>query len=352
MEKKNLLPILTEDMEICDGFYINCEPYCKKNCKSSECQIFYQNLIDKNENGFFTCPNGLSTYVMSQNDKKLIFTSFRERNTYSKSKAKLFSQRSLSIYNPILNEKQICDLINQSLINENIEKKEEALSDLSHEVKKLNAQIKEHSDVLLNFDLPENVLTQVQTIYACSSMIVSRFSIYDYERSSNRFNYGCPFECNVYKKFDKICKVLRNYKKKNVRLNISGNSFRTFEAYTSFEIVPLLLIDNAIKYTLENNEILINFKDFDTKSIITIESYSIFCPEDELDLLFKKGKRGKNATKINEEGSGLGLYCVKAICDLHNIDIKIFSDSSKINSCNSIEYAPFIVTLKFNKLLL
>ena len=136
---------------------------------------------------------------------------------------------------------------------------------------------------------------------------------------------------------------------KATTISINSGSYLHILAYPSFEMIPLLLIENAVKYSYgHNDEVSIDFQEEDNnKLIVTISSYSPYCSKEESTQIFEKGFRGKNAKKISD-GSGIGLYFVKMLCDLHNIEISAESDSSRIAEISGVAYAPFKYTLIFN----
>ena len=141
--------------------------------------------------------------------------------------------------------------------------------------------------------------------------------------------------------------LFKNYMKKHVSIVLQGTSYSCICAYPSFDMIPLLIIDNAVKYAYPSSTVTISFAESKNNLSVAIESYSPFCPSDEILHIFSKGFRGKNAQRTSD-GSGVGLYFVKLLCDLHNIQIKASSDESKITTINEINYSKFIITLHFN----
>ena len=368
----NLIPKLSIDGTIIDGQYIKALTFCKEKSLTEKCSSFHNSLRQKNISGFFTCPYGMSCFLSV--NSSTIYCSFRERLTYDKTKEKKLNKKKENIYNPILQAQQLLFLINATENFETLEnrlrEREATVESISHEVKKLNAQIIEHSDVILQSNrlldddflstddegkpqesinkLREDIREAVKTIFICSSMINSRFSLYDYEKKPDALAQGTPFDCNIYKKFDKIRRILTNYQKRRIPINISGSSYDQIQAYPSFEFIPLLIVENAVKYSYAGNPVEIHFEYNEQNSlVVTIDSYSPYCSSDEINLLFKKGFRGSEATKVSSDGSGVGLYFVKLLCDLHHVKISIFSDKNRRNSINGIFYAPFQVKLEF-----
>ena len=93
-------------------------------------------------------------------------------------------------------------------------------------------------------------------------------------------------------------------------------------------MIPLLIIENAVKYSFPGQTVKINFKECDSDLIVTIESKGPYIPEEEISKLYEKGYRGEQAKQV-ADGSGIGLYFVKLICDIHGIDINITSDPKR-----------------------
>lgn len=362
----NLIPTISPNGELSDGKYIKAIPFCKSNHNSRKCADFYRRLYETKSPGFYTCPYGMSCYLMiSENGVPIVFTGMKERKSYDKSKAKIPNQQTEGVYNPVLQEAQIMDLIDATLSIElaadSLAERETAVAGISHEVKKLNSQIKERSDLILqayrlidddvalsNEDL-KKLRADIRTIFVSSSMIEGRYELYDYEKNPDALSQGRSFHCNIYKKFDKIKRIFQNYLKKGIPINITGSSYDHIKAYSSFELIPLLLIENAIKYSYQGNSVDIAFVQHPNNCLeITIDSYSPYCSADELSHIFDKGFRGKNAKKVSSDGSGIGLYFVKLLCDLHDVEITASSNSSKVTAINNVAYAPFRIKLVFS----
>lgn len=354
----NLVSKISIDDNFNEGKYIIPFSFCKRNYNKGKCSEFYKDLLTKEKNKFYTCPYGLSVYLSDHG----IYTCMRERSTYKKALAQRFSKEN--IFNPTMDAENFLTLIQSSCFISNevvrLQEKEASIESISHEVKQLNSQIKEHCDVLwqtlhldgdnlhLDSEDIDYISREIRTIYISSSMVSSRFSLYDYERNPASLKQGAVFPCNIYKKFDKIRKILKNYLKKSTTITIKGSSYLHFDAYPTFELVPLLIIENAVKYSYGNGgDVTINiFENSDSHVTVTITSYSPYCSEEDLSHIFEKGFRGKHANRISK-GTGIGLYFVKMLCDIHNIDIDITSDSRRMSDISGIPYAPFTVKLDF-----
>lgn len=127
-----------------------------------------------------------------------------------------------------------------------------------------------------------------------------------------------------------IQKVLYKYEllelEKNIDVNIKGDEDLIIKTdYKFFKIAVENLIQNALKYSLENESVDI---EFNQRALILKNRTYTNLSEETLNL-FSPFKRGENSVGKNIEGSGLGLYIVKNILELLNLkyEIKIVDDN-------------------------
>ncbi|MEF2245273.1 MULTISPECIES: sensor histidine kinase [unclassified Paenibacillus] len=76
------------------------------------------------------------------------------------------------------------------------------------------------------------------------------------------------------------------------------------------------LIENILKYSLENSRVYITVSSNGNQAMITFKNVSKFELSENIDELFERFKRGD--TSRQTEGSGLGLAIAKSIVDLHD----------------------------------
>ena len=93
------------------------------------------------------------------------------------------------------------------------------------------------------------------------------------------------------------------------------------------------LITNALKYSFDAKPILVRMRPENAQVLVTIQDQGIGIPERDLDRLFERYYRGTNVSGI--VGSGIGLYLVKVVLDLHGGSIKVESRENH-GSCFSI----------------
>jgi signal transduction histidine kinase len=95
------------------------------------------------------------------------------------------------------------------------------------------------------------------------------------------------------------------------------------------ERVILNLLSNALKHTPEEGRIHVNIKVRDKEVIISIENTGAAISRDKLKFIFQKFIQTENILSRPHEGSGLGLYLVKALIELHEGKIEVESMENK-----------------------
>ena len=124
----------------------------------------------------------------------------------------------------------------------------------------------------------------------------------------------------VFKRFEKAAHCLSSISDNSkIKVTLTGRSRSTFYGYEIFEIIPFILIDNAIKYSPKTQDVEVHFNETTSLIKVAVKSIGPKCEKSELKKIFERSYRGKFASHI--EGSGRGLYLAKQICDINNIDI-------------------------------
>jgi len=77
------------------------------------------------------------------------------------------------------------------------------------------------------------------------------------------------------------------------------------------------LLDNAIKYNVDNGEVIVKLETKDGQALVSIKDTGVGITKDNLEKLFTKFFRGENIQRTVPTGSGLGLYITKNIIEAH-----------------------------------
>ena len=91
------------------------------------------------------------------------------------------------------------------------------------------------------------------------------------------------------------------------------------------EKIVLNILSNAIKFTNKDGKIRLEIKNIENKVAISINDTGIGIPEEKLEDIFESFEQVDRTLSRGTEGTGMGLYLVKKISEIHNIDIKVES---------------------------
>jgi len=362
MKDFNYVPLFHPGLnEITDGLEIKATDFCKKNCISnSKCQQHYQQLFSK-ENGNYICHAGfVSTVFTDAEGGKYIFTGMRLKGVYNSKladpKVKLFGSKSKSSSdNKKITAQELASYIEYYLeYKEGIEaydKLRNFVEDIFHDIRKFNGQLKQKNNRLYNkansgAKGAGQFLELSQNMSAICSYMSLRLIAYDFTYNEHLLTATGQSSYNIYRIFDKVRHCLKDKaEERHLKIDISCNGeCGDIKAYDSLELLPYILLDNAVKYSDSRSHIKVDIQDTPQKCCFSVSSQSPKLQEGESEKIFRRGFRGENARRLTEEGLGIGLYTAKKICEVHNgtINIREMYDSQKnVNN--------FIVDIELNK---
>lgn len=356
MKEFNYVPIYRIGMnEISQGIEIRACDFCCKNCVKKSCQTFYENLI-KLDDGEYQCPYGFAVSIFSDELKeRYVFTSLRLEGIYNSKLADPKIKQS--------NGNKICF---RKITIEELEKYKryyleyksgvEAytniknfVEDIFHDIRKFNAQLKGKSEILCRDSTNSRRLRKfngdVQKVRAICAFMTLRLNAYDFMYNDIPMDATEKSSYNVYKMFDKVKHCLEERaNNKNIAISLVTNGeCGDIRAYDCIELLPYILLDNAIKYADAKSKIIVKIDDNANRCKVQVISQSIPLEEGEHEKIFLRGFRGENARKRTTEGLGIGLYTAKKICDLHNATIQA-SEEQKSDGKSS-----FVIDIRIEK---
>ena len=207
------------------------------------------------------------------------------------------------------------------VLNETFKKKEEIIksqknfsSDVSHELKTPLAVMKGYLDILKWGKDDKKLLNE-----AINNMDIEVKNI---ERIINTLFLSSNLEKIIIKKEitdvkELFKKIKKDYQMLNIKREIIIKSEKNINIFVDKNLISEVLrglIDNSIKYSIGNIELIAN--ETETTEII-VRNYGNPIPEEEKKKLFNRHFQGKNAKK----GAGLGLSIIKDIILLNDGEI-------------------------------
>ena len=91
------------------------------------------------------------------------------------------------------------------------------------------------------------------------------------------------------------------------------------------ERIILNLLSNAVKFTPKGGKIKVNIHDDGDRLKITVRDNGIGIPKDKLNIIFDRFTQVDKSFTRSTEGSGIGLYLVKALVEMHNGKVSVES---------------------------
>lgn len=189
----------------------------------------------------------------------------------------------------------------------------------------------------------------IDNIFYMSGMLSARLNFTEIEIDPQAIKNQVSIPAVIYKKFDKTRYLLAHRaNEKSIRIEFNGNSHMQMNLKQAFDMVPFVILQNAIKYSPPGYSININFKEeFEDSLSVEITSYGPPLEDEEDQHIFERGFRGKNARTM--DGQGLGLHLAKRICDLHAISLTVEQGKWLPIEIGGEKFRNFIVTLYCEK---
>lgn len=348
---KGILPMIEDEVFI-EGSMIKAMPRCNEKYNVGGCKRFYEKVKGK-EDGLYKCQSGYTIYKRTVDGQCIIYCGLRIKGFYDRKKQPVQQD---TIDNFVLSQELFLELLKVDdevkMLETQLHREKEIHKDLLHDIRKLDGLIKNKAEEIiatyndaLSGDVYE-ILQKVKNIQAMEELIACKYSVYDLVSNIDILNVANKNTISVYKKFDKARYILLNYKGKGIPIVFEGETEYTYNgSMIYFDMLPFLLLENAVKYSPANRDVKVSFIDFNGTLRVSVDSFGPYCDEEEVSQLFMKNYRSHRAKKAVAEGNGIGLYLVKQICDQHGIKISI--ETEFLKKINGIEYGFFTVNLLF-----
>ncbi|MBB4654428.1 signal transduction histidine kinase [Xanthomonas sp. F14] len=229
------------------------------------------------------------------------------------------------------------------------------LDGIMHETRRLNSEIASAcEEVSKNIEKKDYALasSNADDAFYTSGLISSRLTFADYEINPEAITRQAKYSANVYKKFDKARRILaRNAKRRKIRVILNGPSRNEINVLPAFEMVPFVLIENAVKYSPGNQDVVIDVRDSPSPGVrinVRITSTGPTIDPEELPRLTQRGSRGKSAIKSGIVGEGIGLYLANTLVKLANGRMLISASQDMKYMVDGVSYSEFEVNLFFS----
>ena len=150
---------------------------------------------------------------------------------------------------------------------------------------------------------------------------------------------------NLYKLFERVGKLMQaRAAERNVDINwYATDRIEDAYYYDSIQFIPLILLDNAIKYSHRGKSVRVYINLINSHTVqLKVSSFGKTVDYDEVDRIFKKFVQGSNSRQYSSGGIGLGLWVLSNIVQAHNGTVKYERDDSEYGANNFIVDIPYL----------
>ncbi len=209
----------------------------------------------------------------------------------------------------------------------NIEKeKDDFVATISHDIKTPLTTMKGYLSALLKY--PDKITPDQRDSYlrVINSEIdrINRMlnNLMDFRKLEGNVLKINPIKFDILKIINKVIEIFRvSYVNFQFEIKTHLDNLIVFADKDKVEQVLHNLLSNAVKYSPTGGKITITVEISSEQknqyALISVQDQGMGIPQEEIDKIFEKYYRIKEATKKRVSGKGLGLYITKKIIELH-----------------------------------
>lgn len=220
--------------------------------------------------------------------------------------------------------------------------RQEFTSNVSHELKTPLTSISGFAEIMKNGGTPDSVVTDFSSsIYDEAQRLITLVN--DIIKISELDEKNARVDCEEVDLYELSADIINRLKpiadKRNISLNLIGESTVVSGTEKILDEMIYNLCDNAIKYNVDSGTVDIILSESSHHIKLTVRDTGIGIPQSEQNRVFERFYRVDKSHSKEIGGTGLGLSIVKHAVIYHNAEIKLKSEFGKGTS----------ITVIFNK---
>lgn len=220
--------------------------------------------------------------------------------------------------------------------------RQEFTSNVSHELKTPLTSISGFAEMMKNGGTPDSVVTDFSSsIYDEAQRLISLVN--DIIKISELDEKNVQEDSEEVDLYELSADIINRLKpvadKRNISLNLIGESTVASGTAKILDEMIYNLCDNAIKYNVDNGTVDVILSESNHHIKLTVRDTGIGIPQSEQNRVFERFYRVDKSHSKEIGGTGLGLSIVKHAAIYHNAEIKLKSELGKGTS----------ITVMFNK---
>lgn len=306
---------------------------CRK-CEKKDCAAFVGKPFQH-----YSCSKGFSCYPISSNGINFVLNGLiaSDFNTAIAGKQrKPYKQNTIS-HQDVLNFREHARLLGDSIssgVAEEVKGSLAFLHDIRTSVGVVLGWCQEvigEGDGVSFEDKLKGASEDLVGLYQSINLLKEQLNLADIIPNPSAITYGAKNRSSINGFLFKMHKIFEpRFRRKGLQIHMEGFTKAKIEAYNSIQFIPLILLDNALKYSTGGRTTFIRLHENRVLNIIevAVSSYGLIVPEEYWEKIFEKFVRGPGATETNPQGMGLGLYIAQTIAAAHGFVIRYKSFSS------------------------
>ena len=295
---------------------------CNK-CKEKDCIDFYSKGSNLES---YTCSKGFDNLLFTIDSIKFLFNGFVYTNNDTIPKG-----RKDARIDWLINKDELINFINkineiEKYIKNKINSTKEQNFSMFHDFKTtMNIVFTCTQDVI--YALPGSNFNEklegggksIRDLYSSLSLITSQLGMMDVIVNPTSITFGNKREINIYRLFHKMSVLFTHISiKRRIKIDLNNIGYiPDCLCYESIEFIPLILIDNAIKYSINDSNIEIIIKLTYKIIHVKISNWGPIVNDIDANKIFDKFYRAENAVNFTKEGVGMGLWVAQKILETH-----------------------------------
>jgi hypothetical protein len=188
----------------------------------------------------------------------------------------------------------------------------------------------------------------IGAVYNILGAVKNQIEMSDYIIAPDASEFLQKREMDIYKLFEKnvhIYKVLAEYDEKNVEIaSKTGYTYGSRVLSNNFVLLPAILLENAIKYSVTGSTIFVDLAERRGKLSVEVNSFGTIVPEPQRPGIWELGNQYIDRNDTSKGGGGYGLFLARAICNATGFEIAYQAEYEETRRGIPMGWNRFVVT--------
>jgi len=225
-------------------------------------------------------------------------------------------------------------------------RRSEFIANVSHELRTPMTTIAGFADGILDGTIPREEEKKYLVSIRDETRRLSRLVRDMLDVSSARNQAADPSRRTAFDLNELVLQTLLSFEDRATRKNLDvdpqlpEDNIMVFADKDAITRVIYNLLDNAVKFANPGSCLTLRLYKDGEKAYVSVRDIGETIPPDDLPFIFDRFHKSDRSRSLDKEGTGLGLYLVKAIINAHDEDIAVRSEDGMTE---------FVFTLKLAK---